>query len=175
MWRQLGLTWLAGSAITGTLAVLFTSDTGGLPFRPVGLLSPGSLFTLAVLLFALGVALLAIGWRTQHASWLPNGGRGVLLWTILVAGGGFAGWGFAAAITFWNEFTTTAQLVLAYTCGGLPFALIAGLLAKPKRMNMAAAMLTAIALLAGLVLIDGRLAVLMLYLQMMFGPYATTW
>jgi hypothetical protein len=175
MWRQLGLTWLAGSAITGTLAVLFTTGTGGLPFLPLELLSKQSLFTLAVLLFALGVATLAIGWRTQHASWLPNGGRGVLLWTILVAGGGLAGWGFAAAVTFYAEFALTAQLVLAYTCGGLPFALIAGLLAKPKRMNMAAAMLTAVALLTGFVLLDGRLSVLTLYLQMMFGPLATTW
>jgi hypothetical protein len=175
MWRQLGLTWLVGSAITGTLAVLFTHDTGGLPFRPLELLSPRSLFTLAVLLFALGVATLAIGWRTQHASWLPNGGRGVLLWTVLVAGGGLAGWGYAAAVTFYAEFSQTAQLVLAYTCGGLPFALVAGLLARPKRMNLAAAFLTAIALLIGFVLLDGRLSVLVLYLQMMFGPSATTW
>ena len=175
MWRQLGLIWLAGSAVTGTIAVLFTSDTGGLPFRPLAQLSNQSQFTLAVLLFALGVATLAIGWRTQDASWLPNGGRGVLLWTILVAGGGLGGWGFAAAVTFYAEFTTTAQLVLAYACGGLPFALIAGLLAKPKRMNMAAAGLTAIAVLIGLVLLDGRPSILVLYLQMMFGPFATAW
>lgn len=175
MWRQLGLTWLAGSAITGTLAVLFTHDTDGFPFLPLEMLSPGSLFTLAVLLFALGVATLAIGWRTQHASWLPNGGRGVLLWTILVAGGGLAGWGYAAAVTFYAEFAPTAQLVLAYTCGGLPFALVAGLLAKPKRMNMAAAFLTAVALLIGFVLLEGRPSILILYLQMMFGPLATTW
>jgi hypothetical protein len=175
MWRQLGLTWLVGSAITGTLAVLFTHDTDGLPFWPLEMLSSGSLFTLGVLLFALGVATLAIGWRTQHASWLPNGGRGVLLWTILVAGGGLAGWGYAAAVTFYAEFTTTGQLVLAYTCGGLPFALIAGLLAKPKRMNLAAAALTAIAFLTGFVLLEGRLSILTLYLQMMFGPLATAW
>lgn len=175
MWRQLGLTWLVGSAITGTLAVLFTSDTRELPFRPLAFLSNQALFTLAVLLFALGVALLAIGWRTQHASWLPNGGRGVLLWTILVAGGGLGGWGFAAAVTFYAEFALTPQLVLAYTCGGLPFALVAGLLAKPKRMNMAAAFLTAVALLTGLALLDGRLSMLIIYLQMMFGPFATTW
>jgi hypothetical protein len=175
MWRQLGLTWLACSAITGTIAVLFTHDTGGLPFRSLAILSPQARFTLAVLLFALGLAMLAIGWRTQHASWLPNGGRGVLLWTILVAGGGLGGWAFAAAVTFHAGFAPTAQLVLAYTCGGLPFALIAGLLAKPKRMNLAAAALTGIALLAGLVLLDGRPAILVLYLQMMFGPSATTW
>lgn len=175
MWRQLGLTWLACSAITGTIAVLFTHDTGGLPFRPLALLSPQALFTLAVLLFALGIVMLAIGWRTQDASWLPNGGRGVLLWTILVAGGGFCGWAFAAAVTFHAEFAPAAQLVLAYTCGGLPFALLAGLLAKPKRMNMAAATLTAVALLTGLVLLDGRPAILVLYLQMMFGPSATAW
>jgi hypothetical protein len=175
MWRQLGLTWLACSAITGTIAVLFTSDTNGLPFHPLDGLSPSALFTLGVLLFALGLVLLAIGWRTQDASWLPNGGRGVLLWTILVAGGGLGGWGFAAAVTFHAEFAPAAQLVLAYTCGGLPFALIAGLLAKPKRMNLAAAILTAIALLIGLVLLDGRPAILVLYLQMMFGPSATPW
>jgi len=175
MWRQLGLVWLAGSSVTGTLAILFTTGASGLPFIPLALLSPTSLFTLAVLLFALAVATLAIGWRTQHASWLPNGGRGVLLWTILVAGGGLAGWGFAAAVTFHAEFAHTAQLVLAYTCGGLPFALVAGLLAKPKRMNMAAAGLTAIALLSGFVLLDGRLSTLVRYLQMMFGPFATPW
>ncbi|MFC4853897.1 hypothetical protein [Actinophytocola glycyrrhizae] len=175
MWRQLGLTWLAGSAVTGTLAILFTTGTGGLPFIPLWLLSATSVFTLAVLLFALGVATLAIGWRTQHASWLPNGGRGVLLWTVLVAGGGLAGWGYAAAVTFHAEFAHTAQLVLAYTCGGLPFALVAGLLAKPKRMNLAAAGLAAIALPSGYVLLDGRLSLLVMYLQMMFGPAATTW
>lgn len=174
MWRQLGLVWLACSAVTGTLAVLFTSDTGGLPFVPIALLSTTSLFTLAVLLFALGVATLAIGWRTQDASWLPNGGRGVLLWTILVAGGGLTGWAFAAAVTFHAEFSQTAQLVLAHTCGGLPFALIAGLLAKPKRMNMTAAALTAILVLVGLVLLDGRPSTLLIYLQMLFGPFATT-
>ncbi|GAB1516442.1 hypothetical protein [Actinophytocola sp. KF-1] len=175
MWRQLGLTWLTGAAVTGTIAVLFTTGTLGLPFRPLALLSGQARFTLAVLLFALGVALLAIGRRTQHASWLPNGGRGVLLWTILVAGGGLAGWGYAAAVTFEAGFSHTTQLVLAYTGGGLPFALIAGLLAKPKRMNAAAAMLTAVALLIGFVLLDGRPETLLRYLQTMFGPFATTW
>lgn len=173
MWRQLGLTWLACSAITGTIAILFTSGTGGLPFLPLDRLSPQAQFTLAVLLFALGLVMLAIGWRTQDASWLPNGGRGVLLWTILVAGGGLCGWAFAAAVTFYAGFAQAAQLVLAYACGGLPFALLAGLLAKPKRMNLAAAMLTAIALLTGLVLLDGRPSMLILYLQLMFGPSAT--
>ncbi len=175
MWRQLGLTWLTGSAVTGAIAVLFTANALGLPFLPLALLSGPARLTLAVLLFALCGALLAIGWRTQNASWLPNGGRGVLLWTILVAGGGLAGWGYAAAVTFEAGFSHTAQLILAYTCGGLPFALIAGLLAKPKRMNAAAAMLTVIALLVGFVLLDGRPETLVLYLQTMFGPFATTW
>ncbi|MFI7677837.1 hypothetical protein [Actinophytocola sp. NPDC049390] len=175
MWRQLGLTWLAGSAVTGAIAVLFTANARGLPFLPLALLSGPARFTLAVLLFALGGALLAIGWRTQHASWLRGGGRGVLLWTILVAGGGLAGWGYAAAVTFEANFSHTAQLVLAYTCGGLPFALVAGLLAKPKRMTVAAAALTAIAVLVGFVLLDGHLETLVLYLWTLFGPVATTW
>lgn len=53
--------------------------------------------------------------------------------------------------------------------------LVAGLLAKPKRMNLAAAAGTAVAVLAGLVLIEGEPATLIVYLQRMFGPFATNW
>ncbi|MGB3441744.1 MAG: hypothetical protein WBA97_23610 [Actinophytocola sp.] len=175
MLRQLAATWLVGSSVTGTIAVLFTSDGGGLPFRPLALFSGQALFTLAVLLLALALATFAIGWRTQDAGWLPRGGRGVLLWTILVAGGGLGGWGFAAAVTFHAEFSLTAQLILAYTCGGLPFALIAAMLAKPHLVNAVAAMVTAIALLIGVLLLDGRISTLVAYLQMLFWPAATEW
>jgi len=167
---QLAGTWLIGSAVTGTIAVLATTGRGDLPFRPLALYSGSAMLTLVVLVGALFLALLALGWRTEEATWLPNQPRAAVLWTILVGGGGLAGWAFAAAVTFDSEFALTAQLILTYTGGGLPFALIAAMLAKPPKVNVAAAAIAVVALGTGWLLMTAPVQTLLFYLQLLFGP-----
>jgi hypothetical protein len=124
-----------------------------------------------VLVGALFLALFALGWRTATATWLRWGDpRSVLLWTLLVGAAGLGGWAFAAAVTFEQGFSLTTQLVLAYTCGGLPFTLVAGMLARPWKLNVAAAVLTAIALLTGWLMLDYPLATLVQYLNLLGSP-----
>jgi hypothetical protein len=169
---QLAGTWLIGSAVTGTIAVLFTTDRGTAPFHSLAELTGSGAVTLVVLVGALFLALFALAWRTVDATWLHHRDpRSALLWPILVGGGGLAGWGFAAMVTFEADFGLTTQLVLAYTCGGLPFTLVAAMLARPWRLNVVAAMLTAVALLVGLVMLDGPLpSTLVVYLNMLLAP-----
>jgi hypothetical protein len=175
MWRQLAAAWVLGSVAMGTIALIFTTNRDGWPFRPLVSLSLAALFLVLLLLGALGAGLLYTGWRTREASWLPSGQRGVALWAILVAVGGVAGFGYAAAVTFYTEFPLALQLVLGYVGGGLPFALVAAMLARPVRVNHVAIALTFVLLLTGFVLLDGSIAPLVLYLQVLFGPHVTAW
>jgi hypothetical protein len=170
---QLPCTWLVGSSVTGTIAILFTTDRGAQPFRSLAeLFEDGVWPTLVVLVGALFLALFALAWRTRDAMWLRRDDpRSALLWPILVGGGGLVGWGFAAVVTFEADFSLATQLVLAYTCGGLPFTLVAAMLARPWRLNVVAAVLTAIAVLVGLVMLDGPvLPILNVYLSMLLAP-----
>lgn len=175
MRSQLGGTWLIGSLVTGTMAVLLTHDRGDLPVKPLITLSVGELAAVLLLGATIFLALFVLGWRTIDASWLPDQPRAVVLWTSLVGGGGLAGWGFAAVVTFAEGFSLTAQLVLAYTAGGFPFTLMAAMLARPPKLNIAAALLSAIALLTGLVLMDAPIQTLVLYLGFLFGQPLTAW
>jgi hypothetical protein len=159
---QLPIVWLIGSLITGTIAVLHAPDDG---LVPLIMLSREQLFTLVVLVGALFIGLFAVGWRTIEATWLRwQDTRSVILWASLVGGAGLAGWGFAAVVTFDAGFPLTTQLILAYTCGGLPFTLVAGMLARPVRVNIAAVVLTFVAGLTGLAIMDAPLPTLAWYL-----------
>jgi hypothetical protein len=172
---QLAGTWLIGSVVTGTIAVVLTSSRGDLPFRPLALLPGSSLLTVFLLFCAMFVALFALGWRTENATWLPNEARAAILWTVLVGGGGLVGWSFAAAVTFDVGFGLGTQLTLAYLGGGLPFALIAAMLARPLVLNGVAAALTAIALLVGVIMMDAPIQTCVRYLQLLVGPVVTGW
>ncbi|TDV37594.1 hypothetical protein [Actinophytocola oryzae] len=167
---QIPIVWVIGSVVTGTIAVLLTTGRGYLPLRPVPLLSGQEMFTLVVLVAALFIALFALGWRTVEATWLRwSDPRSVVLWALLVGGAGLGGWGFAAAVTFDAGFSLTAQLILVYTCGGLPFALVAGMLARPVVVNAAAVVITVIAVLVGLTMMDSPLQTLVMFLQFFVG------
>jgi hypothetical protein len=166
---QLAGTWLTGSAAMGTVAVLLTAGRDGLPFRPLSILPGVTLFALFVLIAAMFVALFALGLRTEDATWLPNDTRAAILWTIVVSGGGLIGWSFAAAVTFDAGFDLPAQLLLAYLCGGLPFALVAAMLTRPVRINGIAVALTAIAVLVGAVLMDAPVQSCIRYLSLLLG------
>lgn len=167
---QIPLVWLISSLATGTVAVLLTTGRDALPVKPLFLLGAGEMVAVVLLVSALVLALFVVGWRTIEGSWLRwSDPRSVILWTILVAGGGFAGWGFAAVVTFESGFSLVAQLVLAYTCGGLPFALIAGMLARPWQLNAASLVITVVAVLVGLTLMPSPLQTLVEYLRYMVG------
>lgn len=169
---QIPLVWLLSSVATGTIAVVLTTGRDVLPVKPLYLLGAGEMVTLVLLVSGLVLSLFVVGWRTVEESWLRwSDPRSVVLWTILVAGGGFAGWGFAAVVTLESGFSLVAQLILAYTCGGLPFALIAGLLARPWRLNAAALLVTVIAVVVGLTLIPQPLQTLVEYLRYMVGGF----
>lgn len=173
---QIPIVWLIGSAVTGTIAVLFTNGRGLLPVKPLTLLSDEETLTLAVLVGALVLALFALGWRTMDATWLRRDDlRSPILWTAAVCAAGAAGWGFAGVATFELGFSLTTQLVLAYTCGGLPFALVAGMLARPVLVNAVSTMITGIMLLVGALLVDSPLQTAVQYLAFLVGaPFTTT-
>lgn len=167
---QLPLVWLIGSAVTGTIAVLFTHDRGTLPVKPLLLFGTQEKLTLTVLVGAFVLAVFALGWRTIDATWLrPGDLRSPILWTAAVCAVGGVGWGFAGVATFALDFSLTTQLVLAYTCGGLPFALVAGMLLRPVAVNAAATLVTGIALLVGALLVDAPVQTGLLYLQLLVG------
>lgn len=170
MRSQLLGTWLIGSLVGGVIAVLLHTGVEEMPVRPLVLLSGAEFVTLVVLVGGLSVGLFALGWRTIEATWLRwQDPRSAVLWAALVSSVGFAGWGFAAVVTFEAGFSTTAQLILAYTCGGLPFTLVAALLARPWRVNAVALALSFVALLTGFAMMDAPLQTLVLYLQYFFG------
>lgn len=172
---QLPIVWVMGSAVTGTLALLFTNGRGELPVKPLTLLGADELLTLVVLAGAFGLGLVALGWRTAAATWLPkNDPRSVIVWTVAVGGVGAVGWGFAAICTFALGFSLTTQLVLCYTCGGLPFALVAGMFVRPVLVNAVSAMITSVAVLTGCLLIDSPLQTVVLYLRFLVGEPFTT-
>lgn len=167
---QLPIVWLIGSVVLGTIALLLSTGREDVPVKPLFLLGGAEILALVGLVTALFLALFLVGWRTVTATWLRwQDPRSVILWTLLVGAVGLAGWGFAAVVTFESGFAHTTQLVLAYTCGGLPFTLVAGLLARPWQLNAAAAMVTAIAVLLGLALMPMPLQTLVQYLQFFLG------
>jgi len=153
--RHLVGTWVVGSATTGTIAVLFTLDRGVLPFRPLDDLPALSVLGVLGMLAALVAALGLLAWGTLEVTWLPRTGRAGALWVLVVCGGGFAGWGYAAAATFAGDYSLTAQLILAYVLGGVPFVLIAALLLESKQANVNALVITVLALILGAAIMDG--------------------
>jgi hypothetical protein len=154
--RQLVWTWLVGSVSTGTLAVLLTLDRGGAAFRAMSELPVITRLGVLGMLVALFAALGLLAWGMLDASWLPVTARAGALWVLVVGAGGLAGCGFAAAATFAGEFSLGAQLILAYLAGGLPFTLVAAMLARPVRVNAVALASTVVLLLIGTVIMDGR-------------------
>ena len=173
---QLVGAWVAGSVLLGTVALVLMGDSVNLPFSPLDTLSPGALLGVLLLVAALFLVLFVLYWRTAEASWLPDGGRPAILWSVLVGGGGLVGWGFAAVVTFGAEFPVEAQLALAYLGGGLPFALIAGLLQHPPMINATAAAVTIAALGIGYALASDNdlgltpLQLCTVYLRLLLGP-----
>jgi hypothetical protein len=177
MVRQLTGAWVCGSVLMGTVAWGFlSSEATAVPVPvagrgPLPAPCPGSgtpclypsffqltpLGRLAVLALValLFVALAVLGWWTAGASWLTGDPRARLLWVLLVGAGGLVGWSYAAVVTFAAGFGATAQLILAYTGGGLPFALAAGLLLRPWRANVLAGAMCAGLVAAGFLMVAG--------------------
>jgi hypothetical protein len=97
-----------------------------------------------------------LGWRTAEASWLTGGSRARLLWALLVGGGGMLGWSFAAVVTFAVDWSSGVQIALAFTAGGLPFALVAAMLARPWQLNAAAVTGAVLLVAAGFAISAGQ-------------------
>ncbi len=177
MVRQVTGAWLCGSVLMGTVAWGFLSSAAtavpvpvdGRVSVPAPCPAPGAsclypsffqltplgrlaVLALVALLFA---ALGVLGRWTAGASWLTGDPRARLLWVLLVGAGGLIGWSYAAVVTFAAGFGATAQLILAYTAGGLPFALAAGLLLRPWRANVVAGAMCAGLVAAGFLMVAG--------------------
>lgn len=177
---QLAGAWVAGSVLLGTVALILTDESGLLPVRPLDTLSVGALLGVSLLGAALFLVFFVLYWHTPGASWLHDGVRPAILWSVVVGGGGLAGWAFTAGVTFAAGFPHEVQLVLAYTAGGLPFALVAAMLQKPPLINAAALSITIAGLGIGYALAfdnDLRLTPLQyfgLLLRVLVGPTSDT-
>ena len=176
MVRQLIGAWLCGSVLMGTVAWGFLSAQGiavPLAARPAQYapcpsyrapcvypslfqLIPLARLAVLALLVLLFLALLILSRWTAAASWLTGDARARLLWVLLVMAGGLAGWSYAAVVTYAAGFSSTAKLILAYTAGGLPFALVAALLLRPWRVNVLAGAVCAGLVAAGFLVVAGR-------------------
>ncbi len=176
MMRQLAGAWLCGSVLMGTVAWGFLSAQvtaipaasrlsryapcpgHGAPcaYPSFFQLMPLARFAVLVLLALLFVALAVLSRWTAGVSWLTGDARARLLWVLLVMGGGLAGWSYAAVVTYAAGFDSTTQLILAYTAGGLPFALVAALLLRPWRVNVLAGAMCAGLVTAGFLMVAGR-------------------
>jgi len=176
MVRQLAGAWLCGSMLMGTVAWGFLSAQitavpaatrlaryapcpgHGAPcaYPSFFQLTPLARLAVLVLLALLFVALAVLSQLTADASWLTGDARARLLWVLLVMGGGLAGWSYAAVVTYAAGFDSTTQLILAYTAGGLPFALVAALLLRPWRVNMVAGGVYAGLVAGGFLMVAGR-------------------
>ena len=188
---QIAGAWACGSVFMGTVAVLFLASEGTVFGRPGSAAAPDvclpgnpsicgrpSLFQLTpverlavfALVAGLFVSLAVLVWCTAAATWLGGDNRTKLLWVLVVGLGGLAGWSFAAVITFAVAFSPVTQLTLGYTCGGLPFALVAGMLLRPLRVNVAALTVSAGLVAAGFVMVAGEHQV---YPQNVFTLYAS--
>jgi hypothetical protein len=160
---QLGGSWGLGSALMGTVALIYLRGTGPVAYpvlRPGGVPSPVLLSALArlgifVLVVGLFVLLGVLGWKTAEASWLAGDGRARVLWALLVGGAGLVGWSFAAVVTFAIHWSGGVQVALAYTAGGLPFALVAAMLARSWRVNATAVAASVLLVAAGFVVAAG--------------------
>ena len=170
MVRQLVGAWLCGSVLMGTVAWGFLSaqvtaiavTTGLAQYAPCPghgapcaypsffQLSPLGRLAVLVLLALLFVALAVLSRWTAGASWLTGDARARLLWVLLVMGGGLVGWTYAAG------FDSGTQLILAYTAGGLPFALVAALLLRPWRVNVVAGAVSAGLVATGFLVVAAR-------------------
>jgi hypothetical protein len=71
---------------------------------------------------------------------------------------GLMAWFFAASVTFGANFPPAWQAALAYTCGGLPFALVAGLLQRSWLVNLAAGGVSLWLVTAGFIIVAGHAA-----------------
>ncbi len=180
MAEQLASAWVCGSVLMGTVAWGFLSAQGSAvpqpypvrPYTPAGsticatwpACGPPSFFQLMplarlaviALVALLFVALAVIARRTAGTSWLTGDARARLLWVLLTGVGGLAGWSYAAVVTFAAGFGFAAQLALAYTAGGLPFALAAGMLLRPWRANVVAGGVSAGLVAAGFLMVAGH-------------------
>lgn len=178
MVRQLVTVWLCGSVLMGSVAWGFLSAEGGSvpvpsPARLPGAIvacpgwpacGPPSFFQLLplarlavlALIALLFVALAVISWWTAGVSWLTGDARARLLWVLLVGAGGLLGWSYAAVVTFAAGFGYAAQLGLAYTAGGMPFALVAAMLLRPWRVNLVAGGVSAGLVAAGFLMVAGH-------------------
>ncbi|HEY3733173.1 MAG TPA: hypothetical protein VGL63_04590 [Streptosporangiaceae bacterium] len=163
--RQLGYIWIVGSATMGSVAALFLAYPPSVfpgqlsPVPPVAPLDGlPALAELGVLTLAaaLVLVLVVLALRAPWTSWLPQDVRGRMLLVLLVAGVGSAAWLFAATVTLVARFGTPASLVLGYAGGGLPYALAAATLQRSWAVNLAAAGVSAVLVVAGFVLVAAR-------------------
>jgi hypothetical protein len=160
--RQLALTWFAGSMVMGTVAalfLLFRPAQGGLGIEavePLGGLPWLARTVVVLLVLNLFGVLWAIAQDTTGASLLPPDSRGSAWWAIFTGVLGLLAWFFAASVTFGANFGPGWQVALAYLGGGLPFALVAGLLQRSGVVNLAAAGLSVWLVVAGFVLVAGH-------------------
>jgi hypothetical protein len=176
MVRQLTGAWVCGSVLMGTVAWGFlSSQATAIPvatrlsqYAPCPVhgalcaypsffqLMPLARLAVLALLALLFVALVVLARWTAGGSWLTGDVRARLLWVLLVMAGGLAGWSYAAVVTYAAGFGSTAQLILAYTAGGLPFALVAALLLRPWRVNVVAGGVCAGLVAAGFLMVAGH-------------------
>ncbi|TDP93888.1 hypothetical protein [Labedaea rhizosphaerae] len=145
--------WAAGSLTLGTVALVFVlNGTGDVVLQPVTELGAAA-FLVLLLIAVLVVALAAL---SRHAdSWLTGHARGQALWTLVVLVGGLAGWGCAATVVLALNWAPAVLLVLAYVGGGLPFAVVAAVLARSPRLAGAALGAAVVLVLVGAALVGG--------------------
>lgn len=142
---QLGAVWLVGAvALPAAYGVLLIAAFGGTgPFGAVALAGVSTVLAYLILVITATRAASALG---------TTGGRRVL-WALLVLGLGTAGWALGWAVTDIAGLGVSRDPMLTFLLGGVPFALVAGLLLRGWQFNAAALGLTVVLAGAGAVVL----------------------
>ncbi|MBB4764632.1 hypothetical protein ACFQFC_10525 [Amorphoplanes digitatis] len=144
MCSQLGAAWAVGALVVPVMSrvMLIAAFGGGSgAFWAVGFFG-----ALAVV-----IGLLAVVSATRDVTFLGATGGGRVLWAVLVTGLGTAGWALGWSATDTVGLQVGRWPLWASVLGGIPYALVAGLLLRGLRRSGTALGLTVAILLAGAV------------------------
>lgn len=143
---QLGAAWAVGATVP--VAVLQALIVAAFARSGVALLTVAAVaLTIAV------VALYAAVTATREVAALGATAAGRVVWALLVAAGGTVGWLLGWAVSDSAGLGTGGSSALTFLLGGVPFALVAGLLLRPWPLRLAALGLIVLTVAAGLVVL----------------------
>jgi hypothetical protein len=143
---QLGAAWAVGATVP--LAVVSGLIVAALARSGVALLAVAAV-ALTIVVLVLYAAVTA----TRDVTALGATAAGRVVWALLVTGGGAVGWLLGWAVSDTAGLGISGSSALTFALGGVPFALVAGLLLRPRPLRLTALGLIVLTVAAGVVVL----------------------